>query len=77
MNGYTDSTSVRFPEYKMEICPKLPVSECGPQDWDKTAGGTTAAATPPTITNRDYPRRVAFQRNEFGELELVSDYAQH
>jgi type II secretory pathway pseudopilin PulG len=77
MNGVTPiQRRVRFPEYKMEICTKLPVSECGPQDWDQTAGGTTAAATPPTITNRDYPRRVAFQRNEFGELALASNYAQ-
>jgi hypothetical protein len=31
-----------FPAYKMEICRKLPVSECIPQDWVLDGAGTTA-----------------------------------
>ncbi len=27
------NSSVKFPEYVMEICRKLPVSACGPSDW--------------------------------------------
>ncbi|MDQ2096452.1 MAG: hormogonium polysaccharide biosynthesis protein HpsA [Tychonema bourrellyi B0820] len=27
------NSSVKFPEYVMEICRKLPVSACGPKDW--------------------------------------------
>jgi type II secretory pathway pseudopilin PulG len=27
------NSSVKFPEYVMEICRKLPVSACGPNDW--------------------------------------------
>jgi type II secretory pathway pseudopilin PulG len=92
MNGVTPiQRRVNFPEYQMEICPKLPISECGPQDWLRTipqglsgagnpAGGSTAAPTPnaadtwrdiaPQYSLRDYPRRVAFERNEFGQVVL-------
>ena len=119
----------RFPEYVMEVCPKLPVSACEPNDWvvgeinptngamvgtldpddpatrtifslfssgfytngalnDNTdfetdniistgtnlvntlASGTTART--PDVVQR-FPRRVAFLRNEYGELELDDD----
>jgi type II secretory pathway pseudopilin PulG len=34
MNGITPvQRRVNFPAYKMEICTKLPASECGAQDW--------------------------------------------
>lgn len=34
INGVTPiQRRTNFPEYVMEICRKLPVSECGPQDW--------------------------------------------
>jgi hypothetical protein len=66
---------VNFPEYKMEICEKFPVSACGPTDW-KPSGGTTAAYDGTDTTNaryvdlgkRVFPRRVVFQRNAFGQL---------
>jgi Tfp pilus assembly protein PilX len=32
------------PEYLMEVCPKLPVSQCGPQDWTLD-GSTLTTAT--------------------------------
>lgn len=62
MNGVTPiQRRVNFPVYKMEICKKLPASECGPQDWvgasipggpqDGVLAGTTEGlATPPTLT---------------------------
>jgi hypothetical protein len=73
-----------FPEYQMEVCKKLPVSECGPQDWlRQTAAatpvaGTTAPFEPgnpwrriaPEYSRADYPRRVAFERDQFGQLIL-------
>ena len=86
MNGVTPiQRRVTFPEYQMEICPKLPISECGPQDWVRNigttpVGGSTAAPTPnaadtwrdiaPQFSLRDYPRRVAFERDEFGQVVL-------
>jgi type II secretory pathway pseudopilin PulG len=38
-----------FPEYLMEVCTKLPISECGDADWyvDPFAQQTAAAAAPP------------------------------
>jgi hypothetical protein len=63
-------------EYSMEICRKLPASECGPNDWTGTGAGTTvmpiysgASATPTTALryiNPDdlrFPRRVHFLRS--------------
>ncbi|AFZ20715.1 hormogonium polysaccharide biosynthesis protein HpsA [Allocoleopsis franciscana] len=54
-NGVTPiQRRVNFPEYKMEICRKFPVSECTPTDWVLEGAGTTATApsppgtTPPT-----------------------------
>jgi type II secretory pathway pseudopilin PulG len=78
-NGVTPiQRRVNFPEYKMEICRKFPVSECTPTDWVLEGAGTTATApsppgtTPPTtpiekarfVDGGDtlFPRRVAFQR---------------
>jgi type II secretory pathway pseudopilin PulG len=68
-----------FPEYKMEICRKLPVAACGPGDWTQTGAGTTAS-TSATLQgdslryvdpgDRRYPRRVAFKRNSVGEIEM-------
>lgn len=49
MNAVTPiQRRVQFPAYKMEICKKLPASECGAQDWvggslSKTAQGTVPA----------------------------------
>jgi len=74
MNGVTPiQRRVRFPEYKMEICTKLPVSECGPQDWinDPDTGTTAAPPTTDPYTRRDYPRRVAFQRGDFRQLVVT------
>lgn len=77
MNGVTPiQRRVEFPAYKMEICTKLPISECGPTDWVKSpAAGTTATLpTSPEFTKRDYPRRVAFERDpDYGQLVLASD----
>ncbi|PPS44735.1 hormogonium polysaccharide biosynthesis protein HpsA [Chroococcidiopsis sp. TS-821] len=93
-NGVTPvQRRTNFPEYVMEICRKIPVSECKPNDWvvgyegnkdvkaaslpdlpenakaDRLMAGTTAR---PALNPEDrrYPRRVAFQRNELGTLEL-------
>ncbi|MBW4648301.1 MAG: hormogonium polysaccharide biosynthesis protein HpsA [Kastovskya adunca ATA6-11-RM4] len=62
-NGVTPiQRRVNFPEYRMEICRKLPVSECTPTDWDLAGAGTTA--TPPAaLADQIYPRRVAFDRD--------------
>jgi hypothetical protein len=92
MNGVTPiQRRVKFPQYLMEACTKLPVSECGPQDWfvggsDKSSlvkadsiigsplpnplnSGTTSK--PPKGNIFEFSaRRVAFKRNEFGELIL-------
>lgn len=81
-NGVTPvQRRVNFPEYKMEICEKFPVSACGPTDWKLAGAGTTATYvdTPPVPPapadpryvpreKRIFPRRVAFQRNAFGQL---------
>jgi type II secretory pathway pseudopilin PulG len=75
MNGVTPiQRRVRFTEYKMEICRKLPVSECTPSDWvaDVDAGqnsGTTAQLARRPIDQR-YPRRVAFKRDASHQLIL-------
>lgn len=84
LNGVTPiQRRTTFPEYKMEICRKLPVSECTPSDWDKAGAGTTGnvvttlTAPPPTNPNaiakedRVYPRRVAFQRDPAAFNQLV------
>jgi hypothetical protein len=72
MNGVTAiQRRTTFTEYQMEICRKLPVSECGPQDWTTTGAGTTAPIEPTVTTSsryvrpedRRYPRRVAFERD--------------
>jgi hypothetical protein len=98
-----------FNEYLMEVCPKLPVSACTPEDWqiDPSQGvgksnswnfkgtlvdptekdptkqkfvgivgiplsdiksGTTAQAADSAY--KDFPRRVAFERNSSGVLVL-------
>ena len=55
-NGVTPlQRRTTFPEYRMEICRKLPVSACGPQDWKletpdttgKKGSGTTAPIPSP------------------------------
>ncbi|AFZ31396.1 hypothetical protein Glo7428_2901 [Gloeocapsa sp. PCC 7428] len=93
-NGVTPvQRRTNFPEYVMEICRKIPVSECKPNDWvvgyegnkdvkaaslpenakaDRLMAGTTAR---PALSPEDrrYARRIAFQRNELGTLEL-SDF---
>jgi hypothetical protein len=65
-----------FPVYKMEICRKLPVSECGPDDWvADTSSGTTATLAQRQPDQR-YPRRVAFARDpNFHQLQLEQDGA--
>jgi hypothetical protein len=77
MNGVTPiQRRVEFPAYKMEICTKLPISECGPTDWDNSqpAGTTATLPTSPAFTKRDYPRRVAFERDpDYKQLVLASD----
>ena len=55
-----------FRAYQMEICPKLPVSECRPEDWilDPARAGTTVYdPNIPAAADRNYPRRVAFERD--------------
>ncbi|MGB3402296.1 MAG: hormogonium polysaccharide biosynthesis protein HpsA [Microcoleaceae cyanobacterium] len=74
-----------FSEYVMEVCQKLPVSACQPQDWFIDAAGTNTAtsqigsapgdagttAQPPDPTLQRFPRRVAFLRDDTSfELEL-------
>ena len=91
-----------YPVYLMEMCRKLPVSECTADDWfigyngddsikaynlgqaittsganinnpNSWLGNLTAGTTaqpPLLIADQRYPRRVAFARNEFGELVL-------
>ncbi len=76
-----------FAEYVMEMCPKLPVSECAASDWILAPGVTsatviagtavtslTSGTTKTAATNtaeQRFPRRVAFQRNGSGNLVLV------
>jgi hypothetical protein len=63
-------------EYSMEICRKLPASECGPNDWTGVGAGTTvmptytgASPTPTTALryidpdDLRFPRRVHFMRS--------------
>ncbi|MBE9123849.1 hypothetical protein IQ269_24380 [Tychonema sp. LEGE 07199] len=68
-----------FPEYLMEVCMKLPVSECKANDWfvdplaatpvraNTTAPSTNwkagTTATPPALELQRFPRRVAFKRD--------------
>lgn len=91
MNGVTPiQRRVRFREYLMEACAKLPISECSPQDWfvgglnsnnlnsasdiigqnlpANNSSGTTAQS--PVGIFQSSARRVAFKRNEFGQLVL-------
>jgi hypothetical protein len=79
-----------FPAYKMEICPKLPVSECMPEDWigpdtppaqgDPARAGTTAYdPNIPAADDLKYPRRVAFKRDPITHqlvLDPETGYAQ-
>jgi hypothetical protein len=60
-----------FGEYGMEICRKLPISECTSTDWVKVNAGTTVlpdttttAGMPRFISPEDqrFPRRVSFLR---------------
>jgi hypothetical protein len=58
----------------MEICRKLPLSECGPDDWvaDTSSGTTATLALKPA--DQRYPRRVAFARDpKFHQLQLEPD----
>ena len=86
MNGVTPiQRRTTFPEYKMEICRTLPVSECVPNGsgkWDLNGAGTTVADPNPAVDTagiRDvarqdqrFPRRVAFERDpNFGQLVLT------
>jgi hypothetical protein len=83
-NGVTPiQRRANFPEYKMEICRKFPVSECTWTDWVLEGAGTTTPPTAdPPITPLDkarfvsrgdgdllFPRRVAFKR-QGGLLEV-------
>jgi hypothetical protein len=47
-----------FPEYLMEVCTKLPISECGDADWVvnplPTAPGVTARAAGPSYATPNY-----------------------
>jgi hypothetical protein len=79
----------KFPEYLMEVCTKMPVSECEAADWfvnlttpkrandvlSKTDWETGAGttATPPAQGLQRFPRRVAFKRNSSYELTNLSD----
>ncbi|MBZ8182211.1 hormogonium polysaccharide biosynthesis protein HpsA [Oscillatoria salina] len=73
-----------FPEYLMEFCQKLPVSECTPQDWVINTTGTrasdavgsapgeagTTAQTPDNLNLQRLARRVAFLRMTAGISNL-------
>ena len=86
MNGVTPiQRRVEFPEYKMERCTKLPVSECSPQDWvNDPLAGTTATPIDPTYPVAPLPteastryqrehsaRRVAFARDPVSHQLLL------
>jgi hypothetical protein len=81
MNSVTPiQRRVSFPAYQMEICRKLPVSECIPEDWrlEPAAGTTAYDANIPAPEDLKYARRVAFQRDPLTR-QLVLDpngYAQ-
>jgi hypothetical protein len=88
MNGVTPiQRRTSFPAYKMEMCRKVPVSECEAQDWhafydntdpdskalDQAAGRTDFNFSTLPVAQRSaasLPRRVAFSRNAFGQLNL-------
>ncbi len=75
-----------FPEYVMEICRKLPVSECGVGDWEVTpsekastlvgenvtrASAGTTAKPPTDPKDQRFARRIAFLRDDTtGDLDL-------
>ncbi|MCA6517723.1 MAG: hypothetical protein IM556_03575, partial [Pseudanabaena sp. M110S1SP2A07QC] len=76
-NGVTPvQRRLSFGEYSMEICRKIPTSECNFNDWIKDAAGTTAlpsrggTAAPTPVTapryiapeDERFPRRLAFLR---------------
>lgn len=42
-----------FPEFAMEICRKIPVSECGPSDWVVGVAGETPADDTREVTARE------------------------
>lgn len=49
---------VKFPEYVMEICRKLPISQCGPNDWVvgyDANGSNTLEPTEKDVFARDLP----------------------
>jgi len=61
-----------FPEYLMEVCTKVPVSECGDADWFVNPLATTpqtasaaAAAPPPNYTTPDYTTPAASALSPF------------
>ncbi len=66
-NGVTPvQRRLTFGEYGMEICRKLPISECTPADWDKVGAGTTAIPTRSgTPTPVDAPRFIAAADDRF------------
>jgi hypothetical protein len=60
-----------FGEYGMEICRKLPISECGETDWVKAGAGTTVLPNTGTVLGEPryiapedlrFPRRISFLR---------------
>jgi hypothetical protein len=77
-----------FPEYVMEVCPKLPVSACEDKDWFVNPATSSRATVnssyapvnypagttenPPAQELQRFPRRVAFQRNPGVPYALTS-----
>jgi hypothetical protein len=77
-----------FPEYVMEVCPKLPVSACEDKDWFVNPATSSRATVnssytpvnypagttenPPAQELQRFPRRVAFQRNPGTPYALTS-----
>lgn len=52
-NGVTPiQRRTNFPEYVMEVCPILPVSECKPQDWYIELDPNETNLTTPTLNKR-------------------------
>ncbi len=70
-NGVTPiQRRVSFSEYGMEICRKVPTSECTFSDWDKTGAGTTTlpdfnATTGVVSTPTDAPRYISDSDSRF------------
>jgi hypothetical protein len=65
---------VNFPVYKMEICRRLPVSECDPNGtngWIADANSRDTATVPPKEADQHFARRVAFKRDDQGYGQLV------